>query len=129
LILIDTSAWVEFLRGTGSRACADVDRLLESEIAITDPVLMEVLAGARNPEHLVQLRALLGIASMRHCRAEDYETAASMYRHCRQSGETVRRLIDCLIAAVAIREQLPVLQQDSDFEIIARHTALSLHGY
>ncbi|MFZ0169251.1 MAG: PIN domain nuclease [Candidatus Dormiibacterota bacterium] len=129
MILIDSSAWVEFLRGTGSPACAEVDRLLESEIALCDPVLMEVLAGARHPAHLVQLRALLGRASMRHCHPEDYEAAASIYRHCRQSGETVRRLIDCLIAAVAIREQLPVLQQDSDFEIIARHTALSLHGY
>lgn len=129
MILIDSSAWVEFLRGTGSRACEEVDRLLESEIATTDPVLMEVLAGARSPEHLTQLRALLGRASMRHCHPEDCETAASIYRHCQRSSETVRRLINCLIAAVAIREQLPVLQQDWDFEIIARHTALSLHGY
>jgi hypothetical protein len=128
LILIDSSAWVEFLRGTGSGVCEEVDRLLESEIAISDPVRMEVLAGARNPQHLIQLRALLGVASMRHCRAEDYESAAAIYRNCRQSGESVRRLIDCLIAAVAIREQLPVLHQDSDFEVIARHTALALHG-
>jgi len=90
---------------------------------------MEVLAGARNPDHLIQLRALLGIARMRHCRAEDYESAAAIYQLCRQSGETVRRLIDCLIAAVAIREQLPLLHLDSEFEVIGRHTALALHGY
>ncbi|MGC2192204.1 MAG: PIN domain nuclease [Candidatus Dormiibacterota bacterium] len=129
MILIDSSAWVEFLRGTNSRACAEVDRLLESEIATCDPVLMEVLAGARDPEQLLKLRSLLGRANMRHCRLEDYEAAALIYRRCRQKGETVRRLIDCLIGAVAIREQLPVLEQDRDFQIIARHTALSLHGY
>lgn len=129
MILIDSSAWVEFLRGTGSGVCEEVDRLLDSEIAVSDPVLMEVLAGGRNPQHVVQLRALLGRASMHHCCAEDYESAAAIYRHCRQSGETVRRLIDCLIAAVAIREQLPLLHQDADFEVIARHTALALHGY
>jgi predicted nucleic acid-binding protein len=129
LILIDSSAWVEFLRGTGSGVCAEVDRLLESEIAISDPVLMEVLAGASSPQHLIQLRALLGRASMRHCRPQDYESAAAICRHCRQSGETVRRPVDCLIAAVAIREQLPVLHRDSDFEVIARHANLALHGY
>jgi hypothetical protein len=129
LILIDTSAWVEFLRGTGSSACEAVDGLLDSEIAVCDPVLMEVLAGARNPEHLLQLRGLLGRASMHQCRAEDYESAAAIYRRCCQGGEIVRRLTDCLIAAVAIREQLPVLHQDSDFEVIARHTALALHEY
>lgn len=66
---------------------------------------------------------------MRHRRPEDYESAAAIYRHRRRSGETVRRLIDCLIAAVAIREQLPLLHQDSEFEVIARHTALALPGY
>ncbi|MGC1183706.1 MAG: PIN domain nuclease [Candidatus Dormiibacterota bacterium] len=127
-ILIDSSAWVEFLRGTGSYVCEEVDRLLEADIAICDPVLMEVLAGARDPQHLVQLRQLLLRAGMRHCRPEDYEAAALIYRRCQQQGETVRRLIDCLIAAVAIREELPVLQQDRDFDAIARHTALELHG-
>jgi hypothetical protein len=67
---------------------------------------MEVLAGARNPEHLLQLRALLGLASMRHCRAEDYEAAALIYRHCRKNRETVRRLIDCLMADPGDRKSL-----------------------
>lgn len=103
--------------------------MLGAEIATSDPVLMEVLAGARDPQHLGQLRQLLLRAGMRHCRPEDYEAAALIYRRCQEQGETVRRLIDCLIAAVAIREELPLLHQDRDFEVIARHTALALHGY
>jgi predicted nucleic acid-binding protein len=83
MILIDSSAWIEFLRGTGSPACDEVDRLLESEISITDPVLMEVLAGARDRRHLQQLRALLGGAHMRHCAAADFEPAALLYRRWR----------------------------------------------
>ncbi|HVC22753.1 MAG TPA: PIN domain-containing protein [Candidatus Dormibacteraeota bacterium] len=75
-ILIDSSAWVEFLRGTGSRACEEVDRLLDGDVAISDPVLMEVLAGARDPQHLVQLRQVLLRAGMRHCLPQDYEVAA-----------------------------------------------------
>ena len=56
----------------------------------------------------------------------DFEHAADIQRACRSQGETVRSLVDCLIAAVAIREDLPVLSADRDFEVIARHTGLQL---
>lgn len=54
----------------------------------------------------------------------DYEAAAAIYRRCRERGETVRAMTDCLVAGVAIRAELPLLHADVDFEIIARHTAL-----
>ena len=54
MILIDTSAWIEFLRDTGSTACDLVEALLARDIAICDAVLMEVLAGARDESHLQQ---------------------------------------------------------------------------
>lgn len=126
MIFVDSSAWVEFLRGTGSPVCEELDRLLDAEIAISDPVLMEVLAGARDEGHLRDLRALLGRARMLHCGPPDFDTAAVLYRRCRRGGETVRRLIDCLIGAVAIREDAPVLHSDADFEVLARHTGLAI---
>lgn len=127
MILIDTSAWIEFLRDTGSPACNEVDRLLAAEIATCDPVRMEVLAGARDEPHLRQLRGLLARGVTLPTGAEDYESAAALYRSCRRRGDTVRRLVDCLIAAVAVREDVPVLHADSDFDVIARHTALQVH--
>ena len=127
MILIDTSAWIEFLRGTESPACQEVERLLGASLAVTDPVAMEVLAGARDDKHLQDLRGALGRAEMLRCEAVDYLTAAMLYRQCRQKGETVRRLLDCLIAAVAIRHDVPVLHSDADFEALARHTDLRLH--
>jgi predicted nucleic acid-binding protein len=126
VILIDTSAWVEFLRGTGSTVCERVDQLLDSDIAITDPVLMEVLAGARDERHLRELRGLLGRAEMLRCGLSDFDAAALLYRRCRQSGETIRRLIDCLIGAVAIRHSTPVLQADTEFQVLSRHTELAV---
>jgi predicted nucleic acid-binding protein len=54
----------------------------------------------------------------------DYEAAAELYQACRRRGATVRELIDCLIAAVAIREPAAVLHNDRDFETLARHTRL-----
>ena len=124
MILIDSSAWIEFLRDTGSTACNRVDELLGTEIAVCDPVWMEVLAGARDDRHLTDLRGLLAGGTLLATESVDYEEAAALYRICRRRGETPRKLIDCLIAAIAIRSDVPILHADSDFEVLARHTAL-----
>lgn len=124
MILIDTSAWVEFLRDTGSTACGRVTRLLAGDIATCDAVTLEVLAGARDEAHLRQLRRLLARAVVLPTAPGDYEQAAAMYRTCRRAGETPRRLMDCLIGAVARAHDVPVLHNDSDFAVLARHTGL-----
>lgn len=124
MILIDTSAWVEFLRDTGSATCNRVDSLLASEIATCDMVRMEVLAGARDESHLKNLRRLLARSVSVPVIPVDYELGAELYRRCRRRGETVRRLVDCLIAAVAIRAECALLHSDADFDVLARHTEL-----
>ncbi len=128
MILLDTSAWVEFLRDTGSMVCTTVDDLLGANIAICDVISMEVLAGARSEAHLTQLRGLLAPATMLPTTPEDHDQAASLYRTCRRNGETVRKLIDCLIAAVAIRANAEILHADADFAALASHSALTIHG-
>ena len=110
MILVDTSAWVEFLRDTGSSACQRVDDLLDDDIATCHPIRMEVLAGARDEQHLNDLRRLLARASLLPTRAPDYEQAAALF----------------LIAATAIRLGISVLHADSDFDVLARHTDLQI---
>jgi predicted nucleic acid-binding protein len=124
MILIDTSAWIEFLRDTGSPACIRVDELLAGEIATCHPVRMEVLAGARDERHLRDLRGLLARATILETLPTDYEDAAVLVRTCRRRGETIRKLIDCLIAAHAIRARIPLLHADADFDALARHASL-----
>jgi hypothetical protein len=126
MILVDTSAWVEFLRDTGSPACRAVDELLAKELAICDVVTMEVLAGARDERHLGDLRRLLARAVVVPMVPADYEDAASLYRTCRRGGGAVRRMIDCLIAAVTIRAGPQLLHADADFTVLARHTSLRI---
>ena len=126
MILVDTSAWVEFLRDTGSPVCVKVDDLIGDELATCDPIRMEVLAGARDDRHLSDLRGLLAGATLLSTRSQDYEAAAAIYRGCRREGETVRKLIDCVIAATAIRHGIRVLHADADFHTIARHTDLQI---
>jgi predicted nucleic acid-binding protein len=126
LILIDTSAWIEFLQDTGSPVCGRVDELLDHDIATCHPIRMEVLAGARDERHLNDLRRLLARATLLPTRATDYEEAAALYRTCRRGGETVSRLIDCLIAATAIRSRVAILHADADFDALARQTELRI---
>lgn len=124
MIVVDTSAWVEFLRDTGSWQCERVDGLLEDEFAITDVIRMELLAGARDDRHLQRLRGLAARATNLPTEPSDYDHAATLYRACRRCGETVRKLVDCLIAAVAVRHGAEVLHADADFDVLARHTDL-----
>ena len=127
MIVADTSAWVEFLRGTGSTTCNALDELLAGEIAICDAISMEVLAGARGEQHLVELRGLLARATLIPTTSADYDEAAALYRVCRRAGDTVRKLIDCLIAAVAIRDGAQLLHADRDFTVLARNAELLVH--
>jgi predicted nucleic acid-binding protein len=129
VILVDSSAWVEYLRRTGSPVHLRVRTALEEkvELASTDVVLMEILAGARDDRDRDRLRRLLYGRTLLAVEApSDYEQAAELYRVCRRHGETPRKLTDCLIAAVAIRHQAQILHADTDFDVIARYTSLRL---
>jgi len=128
MVLVDTSAWVEFLRDTGSPACIRVGKLLGAELATCDAIRMELLAGARNEPHLRDLERLIARAAHFPMQPGDFDQAAALHRQCRRRGETVRVLMDCLIGALAIRADLPVLHWDADFDVLARHTPLRVDG-
>lgn len=128
MILVDTSAWIEYLRGTGSPVDSRLGGAIDSEepLATTGLVLLELLAGALDERHARDLRRLLD-----RCRflaleePSDHEAAAALYRACRRQGATIRRLPDCLIAVVAMRTSSTLLHSDSDFDAIALHAPLS----
>jgi predicted nucleic acid-binding protein len=129
VILVDSSAWIEYDRATGRPAHRRLRKAIETgeDLATTGLVLLEVLAGARDEQRADELRRLLD-----RCRfltleePSDEEAAAALYRVCRRAGETIRRLPDCLIAAVAVRTRAALLHHDADFEVIARHAPLAI---
>ncbi len=124
-MLIDTSAWVEFLRRTGSQTAHAVATALGGQVETTDVIIMEVLSGTTDPGRLGEWeRALDGVEYVAQLARDDAEAAASIYRACRRGGESPRQLTDCLVAAIAIRREVPILHRDRDFEVIARHTVL-----
>jgi predicted nucleic acid-binding protein len=127
VILADSSAWIEEFRRTGTRAQLAMRRALDSgaELVVTEPVIMELLAGARTERELRAIRArLLAFPVVRVDDLSTYERAAAVWRICRAAGHALRDTMDCLIAAVAIREGASLLHADRDFDVIARHTEL-----
>lgn len=129
MIVADTSAWIEFFRGSAHPARAKLRDLLErrADLAITEVVLMEVLAGRRTGDHVEQTRAqLIALPLLRLDGLADFEEAAAIYRACRDSGHTIRSQLDLLIAVPVIRHGASLLHNDRDFEVIARHSSLKL---
>jgi predicted nucleic acid-binding protein len=129
VILADTSAWVEYDRATGSTTDRRLSELIAAEepIAVTEPVIMEVLAGARNDAREADLRRLLRRFHLyRFDAAADFDGAMRIYRRCRQVGVTPRGLIDCMITAVAWRQQAAILACDVDLDRVARVVGIEL---
>ena len=126
--LIDTSAWIEYLRQTGSRTNIEVRLTLNNDAQICDVIRMEILAGARDQQHVTQLEKLLARAAVIKTEPIDYDNAAAIYRACRKLGITVRAQIDCLVAAIAIRTNTKIIHHDSDFDAIAQVTKLKIHA-
>jgi predicted nucleic acid-binding protein len=129
VILADTSAWVEYDRATGSPAHLRLRDLIAGGegLAVSEPVTAEVLAGARTDRRERDLRRLLlRFDLLPFDAALDFEGAARIYRSCRRGGVTPRGLLDCMIAAVALRHGADLLAHDADLARIASVVPLSL---
>jgi predicted nucleic acid-binding protein len=122
-VIADTSAWVEFLRATGSRCDLRLRKAFRAEQTVWVPsvVLQELLQGARNPAQFSRLEAQLQrLPSPQSLSPRDLaRDAAMLFARCRWQGFTVRSPNDCVVAACAIAAGLPVLAQDRDFDAIA----------
>lgn len=123
MILADTSAWVEYDRATGSAVDARLRELIADEgpVAVTEPVRMEVLAGARSDAREADLRRLLlRFHLLRFDAVADFDGAVRVYRRCRAAGVTPRGMIDCMIVAVAQRHRATVLAHDADLHHVGQ---------
>ena len=129
MILADTSAWVEYDRATGSEADQRITELITNDgpLMFTEPILMEVLAGARSDARAEDLRRMLLRFGLAHFDAvTDFDAAARIYRRCRQAGVTPRGMVDCMIAAVAYRRDLALLAWDADMFRVAEVIGIEL---
>jgi len=123
VILADTSAWVEYDRASGSAVDQRVTELIDTDgpLLVTEPVVMEVLAGTRTEQQEADLRRLmLRFGLLAFDPVADFDAAVHIYRKCRRFGVTPRGMIDCMIAAVAWRRGAALLAYDADLDRVAR---------
>lgn len=129
MILADTSAWMEYDRASGSAVDLRLTDLIRTDgpLAVTEPVIMEVAAGARTGEREAALRRLLlRFDLLRFDPVADFDAAAGIYRTCRKVGVTPRGMVDCLIASVARRHGATLLACDADLTRIAEIMGIDL---
>jgi predicted nucleic acid-binding protein len=129
VIVVDTSAWIEFFRASGSAVHLTLRRLLRErgDLAVTEVVVMELLAGGRSQSEVDAMRLrLVSFPVLPLGGLAGFESAAGLFRSCRAAGETLRGLSDCLVAAPTIAARATLLHADRDFEVLARHTPLQI---
>lgn len=117
------------MRGTGSTTHLALRAQFETgrPVLTTEPVLMELLGGSGGRQSIEDVRRSLAACEQAPVSSpDDWIGAAAIYRACRRAGVTPRGFLDCVIAAVAIRWEAPILAHDRDFELIAQHTELRI---
>jgi predicted nucleic acid-binding protein len=129
VIVVDTSVWIDVLGGRRTRKALRCIELIEGgqPVALTDVILTEVLQGLRSDDdaQLVE-RHLRAFPILRLEDLGDFALAASLYRAARGQGVTVRKTLDCLIAAPCVRTGAPLLHADADFDRLASCTPLRI---
>ncbi|MCL5772879.1 MAG: PIN domain nuclease [Firmicutes bacterium] len=123
MLLVDTSVWIEFFRRTESKYQLALHRLLQedADICIADIVLSEILQGIKSDKDFNQVKNYLFKFPIYYLKdAGSYAEAAQIYRACRKKGLTIRRTIDCIIARIAIENNLILFHNDRDFDTIAK---------
>ncbi|HZX59498.1 MAG TPA: PIN domain-containing protein [Mucilaginibacter sp.] len=127
-VLVDTSVWINFFKATETKASLFLKNNLNNVIIATCPIILqEVLQGIVSDKDFSKINShfnsLFRLIGNNYQLAHD---AAVLYRELRKKGVTVRKPNDCLIAIYAMHYNIPLLQDDRDFQLIAQHSKLKL---
>jgi predicted nucleic acid-binding protein len=129
VIVVDTSVWIDVLGGRRTRKALRCVELIEggAPVALTEVIFTEVLQGLRTEDEaeLVE-RHLRAFPVLRLEGLDDFALAAGLYRTARAKGVTIRKTLDCLIAAPCVRTGAPLLHDDADFDRLASCTSLRI---
>ncbi len=126
MILVDSSVWIDYLRGADTRQTDQLESLLDTDLlSIGDLNLVEVLQGCRLQKDFNQARALLGRFDLVMLGGSDVAVpAAQNYRKLRSLGVTVRGTLDVVLATRCVVSGYRLLHADRDFDAFERHLGL-----
>ncbi len=126
-VLVDTSVWIDFFRGTTSDKVAKLEELIgqKEDICCCGFILTEVLQGIREEKAFTDTKRLFeGLLYLADDRST-FELGAGIYRELRRKGATIRSPIDCLIAATVVQHGVNFLENDRDYHFIDQHYPLN----
>ncbi|MBI2437292.1 MAG: PIN domain nuclease [Lentisphaerae bacterium] len=128
MIIVDTSVWVDFFHGKDSADVQALERILArgEDICICGIILTEVLQGIREDRDYRATLSRFESFLFLPMNQRTFLKAAELYRLLRHKGITIRNSVDCLIAAVAIEHDIPLLHKDRDFDSIAKYGGLKI---
>ena len=126
MILVDSSVWIDYFRGTITPQTDRLDELLGHEpLAIGDLILTEVLQGVADERAFLEVKLVLtSLAVVELGGKEVAILAAQNYRELRGRGVTVRKTIDTIIATRCLKDGYSLLHSDRDFEPFVQHFGL-----
>ncbi|NNK02464.1 MAG: PIN domain nuclease [Desulfatitalea sp.] len=128
MVLVDTTVWIDFFADRGASHVATLQELIEAEadLSLCGVILAEVLQGIRSDTDFIKTREYLGDLILLPMRHGTFVRAAEVYRFLGKKGITIRKPVDCMIASVAIENDIHLLHNDRDFYHIAKYTKLSV---
>ena len=130
MILVDSSVWIDYFRGTATPQSDKLDVLLgSSRLAVGDLILTEVLQGVRDDRQFQSVRRTLDAFDLVELGGKNIAIqAAKNYRTLRGLGVTVRKTIDTIIATRCIEDGLELLHADRDFDAFESYLGLRVVG-
>ncbi len=126
MILVDTTAWIDFFSARSYPHVKALENLIlnREDICLCGIILTEVLQGIREDSECNRTRDLLANLVFLPMQYSVFLRSAEIYRNLRRKGITIRKPVDCMIAAVAIEHEIPLLHNDKDFIPIEKHFGL-----
>ena len=132
MILVDTSVWIEYFRESNSSHAQELQRLIaeEEDLALADLIVMEVLQGITDDTAHEEIKDSLFAFPIHSAGGiENCMKSAALFRQCRKGGLTIRKSIDCLLATLALEQNLEIFHLDRDFDLIAKVSSLKTHQF
>jgi len=128
MVLVDTTVWVDFFSGKSTAEVREVERMLNEgeNICTCGVILTEVLQGIREDDDYQRTLSRFGSFMFLPMDLQTFVRAATLYRLLRRKGITIRKPVDCMIAAVSIEHDIALLHKDRNFDPIETHCGLKV---
>lgn len=126
MVMVDTTVWIDFFNGLESPQVAALESFVRNkdDLCICGVILTEVLQGIRNEKEYKETRDRFDSFLFLPMAHATFLKAADIYRSLRRQGITIRKPVDCMIASVAIENEIQLLHNDRDFNPIEKHCGL-----